>query len=86
MTLRASAKKVFITAVTALALPLFAAPAANAHQWTPHIFPSMGWCNNYIRAHNMAKTHYCAEGRAGTAELKPKFSSGFGGAGGSSRF
>ena len=65
---------------------LSAAPAANAYQWSPYIFPSKQWCENYREAHSKyTRTHHCEKyGRA--YRLVPNFSSGFGGAGGSADF
>lgn len=79
-------KKFVMAPLAALVIMLSAAPAANAYQWSPDIFPSKQWCENYREAHSKyTNTHHCVK-YGFTYRLVPKFSSGFGGAGGSDEF
>lgn len=81
-------KKYVMAPLAALVIMLSAAPAANAYQWSPYLFPSKQWCENYREAHSKYTfTHRC-EKYGSSYRLVPNSSSsgGFGAGGGSDDF
>lgn len=85
--IRKSPRMLAVSSLSAVMLSLLGPAMANAYQWTPHVFPTMGYCENYIRTHGMYRTHICVEGRFGTAHLERiGYSSGFHGGGGADEF